>query len=472
MEVTLSKGATRNATEFSYTADQNAETTISITTITPDPENISNGFGVITTNVGYSGFQLTAGRDITKGGICNRTAEVQTAILGRIGRLTGTVAEDCDEVTVADLTAITDLNLFNQSITSLKSGDFAGLTALTSLDLSVNQLETLPNGIFSDLGSLRLLFLQINSLMTLPEGIFSSLTSLTTLELGINNLTESTLPGDIFSGLTSLTILNLGGNDFNTLPAGIFSGLTNLTGVLVNDNPNTDSDPLTLTVAPKMISDGVAVIEVAPGVPFTKVTADLTITGGTFSNGMTTMTGVEILQGDTQSPEFAYTVDPNEISTVITVSTLTPDPENILDSFAMVTAGVGYNGFQLAAGEPLLVLGNGICNRTMAVQTIILSQISGVSDCADVTVDNLETVGFIVLAGTPSLQAGDFVGLTGVATIQMQSITPTTLPSGLFDGLTSLTSLILSLNNLETLPADIFNGLTNLQILNLSLATT
>ena len=63
------------------------------------------------------------------------------------------MAEDCDEVTVADLTAIDGtLNLSTQGIASLKSGDFAGLTNLEELDFLINDLTTLPADIFAGLG--------------------------------------------------------------------------------------------------------------------------------------------------------------------------------------------------------------------------------------------------------------------------------------------------------------------------------
>ena len=84
-------------------------------------------------------------------GICGRTAKIQEVILAELTDVT-----DCAAVTVANLASITifgfnGFGTFNQGITSLQAGDFAGLTALTKLNLANNQLASLPAGIFSGL---------------------------------------------------------------------------------------------------------------------------------------------------------------------------------------------------------------------------------------------------------------------------------------------------------------------------------
>ena len=83
-------------------------------------------------------------------GICGRTAQVQTAILGQISGIT-----DCAAVTPAHLAGITGtLDLSEQNITAIAAGDFAGLTALTRLDLQYTGLTTLPAGVFENLTAL------------------------------------------------------------------------------------------------------------------------------------------------------------------------------------------------------------------------------------------------------------------------------------------------------------------------------
>ena len=168
-------------------------------------------------------------------GICGRTAKIQEVILAELTGVT-----DCAAVTVADLASITtfggDLGFatFNQGITSLEAGDFAGLTALTKLNLSQNQLTTLPAGIFSGLTAVEEILLSGNQLTALPEGTFAGLTTLVEIDLGGNSLTA--IPAQAFSGLTALQRLNLGANDLSSLPDGVFSGLTALSTLYLGAN--------------------------------------------------------------------------------------------------------------------------------------------------------------------------------------------------------------------------------------------
>ena len=129
-------------------------------------------------------------------GVCDRTPQVQQAIVRAAG------VEDCGDVTGAHLSAVTDLNLRGQRITTLSAGDFSGLVRLRTLGLSDNDLTSLPGGIFAGLVSLRRLLLYDNVLTTLPESSFAGLPTLRELELGRNNLIE--LTEGIFAGLSSL----------------------------------------------------------------------------------------------------------------------------------------------------------------------------------------------------------------------------------------------------------------------------
>ena len=113
----------------------------------------------------------------------------------------------------------------------------------------------------------------------------------------------------------------------------------------------------------------------------------------------------------------------------------------------------------------------GICERTPAVRTAILDKLSGVSDCADVTLADLGSItGEIGLSSMSisALQAGDFANLTALAELELGFNDLTALPEGVFDGLTSLTYLGLSFNNLTALNADVFSGLTALEDIRLT----
>ena len=97
-------------------------------------------------------------------GICDRTPEVQSAILANLNEgLDVPEFSDCSEVTEDDLTGITgSLTLSSMQISALKSGDFQGLSGLDSLYLDHNDLSSLPEGIFQGLESLDLLWLHFN----------------------------------------------------------------------------------------------------------------------------------------------------------------------------------------------------------------------------------------------------------------------------------------------------------------------
>ena len=103
-------------------------------------------------------------RDNVSDGICDRTSEVQSAILAKLNEgLDAPEITDCSEVTDDDLGAITgSMTLSNMQISALKSGDFQGLSNLESLYLDHNNLSSLPEGVFRGLESLDILWLHFN----------------------------------------------------------------------------------------------------------------------------------------------------------------------------------------------------------------------------------------------------------------------------------------------------------------------
>ena len=97
--------------------------------------------------------------------ICNRTAEVQTAILAAIG--SGT----CSTITDTQLASITTLTVRPYSASSVVPADFAGLTGLTSLSIHASStLNTVPANAFDGLTALDFLDIDSNSLTTLDAG--------------------------------------------------------------------------------------------------------------------------------------------------------------------------------------------------------------------------------------------------------------------------------------------------------------
>ena len=114
--------------------------------------------------------------------------------------------------------------------------------------------------------------------------------------------------------------------------------------------------------------------------------------------------------------------------------------------------------------------GLGICDRTRQVREEILDMISGVTDCADVTDDNLASItGQLRLAhtGIHELKPGDFGGLTKLTELRLYSDPITELPDGIFSDLSSLTMLDLRHNQIEYISAAQFTGLAQLTDLDL-----
>ena len=107
----------------------------------------------------------------------------------------------------------------------------------------------------------------------------------------------------------------------------------------------------------------------------------------------------------------------------------------------------------------------GICGRTQQVRDAIVSSVSGITDCADITATHLRNItGTLNLLSRniTTLQAGDFAGLTALTGLWLQNNRLSSLPAGVFDELTALTSLTLTDNQLSSLPAGVFDELTAL----------
>ena len=167
-------------------------------------------------------------------GICDRTEQVQDAILGWL------VVDDCADVTDAHLAGITlglgisndDLN--NRPALSLESGDFAGLVNIEELGIYNYTMDALPEDIFEGLIGLTDLHLVDNQLGALPEDVFDGLGSLESLDLSNNEITA--LPEDVFDGLGSLESLDLSYNEIAALPEDVFDGLGSLDYLDLSNN--------------------------------------------------------------------------------------------------------------------------------------------------------------------------------------------------------------------------------------------
>ena len=149
-----------------------------------------------------------------------------------------------------------------------------------------------------------------------------------------------------------------------------------------------------------------------------------------------------------------------------TVTSLTNE---VAHTFELRAVNAGGNGDAATAGP--VTPTPGICDRTQQVQDEILSELSGVSDCAAVTVADLATVPrlFLESKSITSLKAGDFAGLTALTSIYLGENQIGALPADLFSGLTSLWQIEMTGSGVTSLHADAFSGLPALTTLVLGL---
>ena len=346
-----------------------------------------------------------SGPAILTGGICDRTPQVQIAILGVLQQQTPSPST-CGEVTQTHLaTGITSLFLNDKDITALQADDFEGLTSLTELRMYDNQL--------------------------------------------------STLPADLFDGLTALTTLYLNGNQLTTLPDGLFDRLSSLTTLYLYGNA---VDPLPLTVSLEKVGTD-QVKAVAPsGAPFEMV-LPLSIANGSISGGATTVT---IPAGSLESQPLTVTRTPGTSAAVtVDFGTLPGLPANHSGYTLVKSADLPLEMFSLLTG--------GICDRTPQVQTAILAAVPGASTCDEVTAAHLAAITSLDLndKSITSLQAGDFSGLSSLEALYLGANQLTSLPEKLFAGLSSLKDLYLHTNRLTSLPEKLFAGLSSLAQINL-----
>ena len=423
------------------------------------------------------------------------------------------------------LTSLTEIELAENELSSLDAGVFSGLTALERLGLDDNELSSLPAGLFTGLAVLEELNLPENDLTRtgLPAGLFSDLTALQRLRLNDNKL--ESLPDGLLSGLTGLTRLQLFRNTVDPLPltvtvekfgtdqarAKVLAGApTALNFIVTVANGSLTSGVPLLTVAAGSV-EGTAVTVTRTTGTMAAVTVDIDLT--TQPSLPTNHQGYEFVKAasglpatilpDTRGPQ-NFTAAPGDGQAVLSWTAPASGSgvtkhqyrqkegsgsygnwEDIPNSAA---GGANEDGFTVtgltnetvytfelrsvvgttegAASESDPVTPTpGICDRTQEVQDGILAAVSGVDECAAVTVANLAGIDRLDLdnKGITSLKAGDFAGLTGMTTLILNENDLTSLPAGVFSGLTALSSLFLIDNDLSSLPGAVFSGLTSLR---------
>ena len=241
----------------------------------------------------------------TAQGICDRTQQVQDAILARLPDVS-----DCSAVTGDDLRSVGTIRIRNQSLPLLQPGDFDGLSSLEWLHLDQNNLSELPDGVFDDLSNLERLYLYHNNLSELPDGVFDDLSSLEWLLLYNNNLSE--LPDGVFDDLSNLERLYLNYNDLSELPDGVFEGLYNLNVLGLSGNPEA---PFTITAELEQQVGYGFVVKIAEGAPF-DMEVTLSFQGATQEGAIVTVEGgsvrslpISVTPSDAGQPRVTVSVE-------------------------------------------------------------------------------------------------------------------------------------------------------------------
>ena len=338
--------------------------------------------------------------------VCVRTEQVREKILEYWNNRLA-----CFEVTEADLSGVSRLNLSRTGISLLKSDDFAGMTKLSRLSLDANELPSLPAGVFSGLAELQTLDLGSNNLVELPSEVFSNLSQLTILSLQHNRLTE--LPMDVFSRLNALEHLVIRKNLLTSLPSSIFSGLSNLLRLELSRNRLEELEEGVFSGL-----TGLEQIHLYENL-LTSLRPDV------FS-GLTALKDVNL-----SSNRLAHLEERlfSELTTLESISLLNNElkslPENAFFGLSRL------NGLDLG-NNPLTGLPGSIFANLASLQLLTLSDIR-----------------------LTELAPGLFSDLTGLSSLDLRHNQLTSFPAGLFSGLTELEALRTDFNSINPLPLPI-----------------
>ena len=355
--------------------------------------------------------------------ICDRTPEVQDAILNETG---GT----CATVTATQLASITRLaystGITGYSSASIVSSDFAGLTGLTVLRIiNSPMLTTVPANAFSEVSNLETLDLWRNAITDVQIGAFNGLSRITHLLLHDNFI--ETLEPHVFNGLTRLWFLELSNNHIQTLEAGIFDDLPRLYWLYLKNNRLQRIDNAVFSGLSALYSLNLSINQLSE------------LKANTF-NGLSNLRTL-LLQ------ENSFTELPADIF-----------------------AGLGDRLETLAlSSDGLSTLPAGIFAGLTSLKTLNLNYNNLSSLDADIFA-GLINLDFLYLNhnSLSSLDADIFAGLTKLRRLYLNHNNLSSLDADIFDGLTRLWFLDLSHNSLSSLPADIFAGVTRVVDLDLS----
>ena len=454
-------------------------------------------------------------------GICDRTEQVQDAILGWLNGV-----DDCADVTDSHLAMITiglrisgnDPN--NRPALSLKSGDFAGLVnigeliifyhtmdalpedvfdglgSLERLNLGYNDIAALPEDVFDGLGSLEILDLSDNDIAALPEDVFDGLGSLERLDLGDNEI--AALPEDVFDGLGSLKSLDLGGNQLGALPEGVFDGLGSLESLELFGNR--------INALPEDVFDGLGSLTFLR-LSFNRLSAlpddvfdDLgnlvhlnmqenqigTLPEGVY-NGLSSLERLDLSYNEIAAlPEDVFDGLGNLKSLRLDSNDLASPPEDVFDGLDSLThLTLSHNRIHTLPEDVFEGLGNltSLALHTNQISVLpedVFDELGNLTSLAldgnqlgalpEGVFDELGNLTSLGLSGNQirALPGDFFDELGNLTSLGLGSNLLGAVPEGFFGELGNLTYLGLSRNQIRALPEDVFDGLSNLNRLDLS----
>lgn len=130
--------------------------------------------------------------------------------------------------------AVSILDMSQNSITSLLGDWLLNREHLSSLNISNNKIEFIHPAAFSYMGKLQYLDLSHNGIWQLHKKWFRDLLKLERLDLSYNFITS--LTAKVFQHLSRLTFLDLSHNRIRTINLGAFHGISNLKFLYLNEN--------------------------------------------------------------------------------------------------------------------------------------------------------------------------------------------------------------------------------------------
>ena len=397
-----------------------------LVTITADDGELSSTITVIISVIDVNDTVLSAGFVP----VADRTADVRDAIVAAVPNVAAAA-----DVTESQVAAITNLNLRNKGIASLKTGDFSGMTSLSNLNLFGNQLSSLPTGTFNGLTALSVLRLGSNAVDPLP------------LIVSLQQTSDNTFKAVITTGAPFNIDLPL------TVTGGSISGGT--TSVTIPQGAM-ESTSFTVIGTSAEVSFGTL-----PGLPRNHFGYELAQT--TVCN-RTTQVVAAIAKAVGVSDCRAVT----EVN-LATITTLDLSGQSIASLSAGDFDGMLSLRSLSLSNNDLTSLPSGIFDDLVSLKDLFLNS-NKLTTVPGGIFSNLTSLTNLYLQSNDLsyLPSDAFDGLSALSSINLQSNDLTSLPGDVFDGTPNLTSILLSNNKMTSMPNGIFEGLTQLNQLHLS----